>query len=198
MQAMRRHKRKPPEKGGPRPPSGFTLVEVIYVVILVGILAGFAAPFIDVSRFRMNSAVVEVATELMAAQRYAVLRGHDVVVAFDEDNEWMRVHLDANNDGKIQEGENTRAAQLGDGVSFGRAPGPTLSPATQDITFIQRQDQFPTLTFHRNGSASEAGIIYLTFSKASLSKSNRAVQVIRSTAKVKCWSYGTESWKETC
>ena len=198
MQDMSRHNRKPLEEGRRRPPNGFTLVEVIYVVILLGILAGFAAPFIDVSKFRMNSAVVEVATELMAAQRYAVLRGHDVVVAFDEENKWMRIHLDANNDGKVQEGENTRAAQLGDGVSFGRASGPTLTPATQNVTFIQTQEQFPSLTFHRNGSASEAGIIYLTFNKASLTKSNRAVQVIRSTAKVKCWSYGTENWQETC
>ena len=26
----------------------------------------------------------------------------------------------------------------------------------------------------------------------------RAVEVIRSTAKVKCWSYSTGSWMETC
>jgi hypothetical protein len=42
------------------------------------------------------------------------------------------------------------------------------------------------------------GIIYLTFNKAALPKSNRAVEVIRSTAKVKCWSYGSENWEETC
>jgi len=177
---------------------GFTLVEMIYVVILLGILAGLAAPMLDVSRSRMNSAVIEVATELMSAQRYAVLRGHDVVIAFDEDNRWMRVHLDANNDGLVQDGENTRAAQLGDGVRFGRASGATLTPATQNITFIQQQESMPSLTFHRNGSASEAGIIYLTFGQATLTKSNRGVEVIRSTAKVKCWSYGTETWQETC
>lgn len=184
--------------GRPRPPNGFTFVEVIYVVILLGILAGFAAPFLDVSRFRMNSAVVEVATELMAAQRYAVLRKHDVIVTFDEANRWMRVHLDVNNDGTVQDGENTRVAQLGDGVSFGRASGPRLTPDTPAITFIQQQDRLPSLTFHRNGSASEDGIIYLTFTQTSIPKSNRAVEVIKSTAKVKCWSYGTENWQETC
>lgn len=180
------------------PPGGFTLVELIYVVILLGILAGFAAPFIDVAKFRMNSAVIKVATELMAAQRYAVLRGHDVVVAFDEENEWMLIHLDANNNGIIDMGENTRAAQLGDGVTFGRAPGPTLTPNTEKITFTQHQGSHRSLTFHRNGSASEMGIIYLTFSKSALTRSNRAVEVIRSTAKVRCWSYGTENWQETC
>jgi Tfp pilus assembly protein FimT len=173
-------------------------VELLYVVILIGILTGLAAPFIDVSRFRMNSAVVEVATELMAAQRYAVLRGHDVVVAIDDEENWLRIHLDANNDGLIQSEENTRVAQLGEGVIFGRANGPTLTPSTQIVTFTQYQGSLKSLTFHRNGSASEMGIIYLTTARAALPKSNRAIEVIRSTAKVKCWSYGTEDWQETC
>ena len=180
------------------PSRGFTLVELLYVVVLISILAGFAAPFIDVSRFRMNSAVVEVATELMAAQRYAVLRGHDVVVAFDEENRWLRVHLDANNDGMVQSQENTRVAQLGEGVSFGRAPGPTISPSTEIVTFTQSQGEFKSLTFHRNGSASEAGLVYLTPTRGARPKGNRALQVIRSTAKVKCWSFSTENWQETC
>lgn len=180
------------------PPRGFTLVELIYVVLLISILAGFAAPLIDVSRFRMNSGVVEVATELMSAQRYAVLRGHDVVVAIDEEAHWLRVHLDANNDGLIQSGENTRVAQLGDGVIFGRAAGPTLTPSTQTVTFTQLQGSIKALTFHRNGSASEAGVFYLTATRAAQPKSNRAIEVIRSTAKVKCWSYSTGNWQETC
>jgi len=198
MQDLTRRDRKPPGNHGDRPKGGFTLVELLYVVILIGILAGLAAPFIDVTRFRMNSAVVEVTTELMAAQRYAVLRGHDVVVAFDEERRWMRVHLDANNDGLVQSDENTKVAQLGDGVMFGRAEGATLTPSTQVITFTQQQGMLKALTFHRNGSASEAGVVYITASKGVYSKSNRAVEVIRSTAKVKCWSYSTGSWQETC
>ncbi len=153
-------------EGKRSPGEGFTLVELLYVVILIGILAGLVAPLIDVSRFRMNSAVVEVATELMAAQRYAVLRGHDVVVAFDEEEDWLRIHLDANNDGLMQSTENTRVAQLGDGVSFGRAEGPTITPSTQIVTFTQLQGTLKALTFHRNGSASEMGVIYLTTTRA--------------------------------
>lgn len=180
------------------PCEGFTLVELLYVMIIISILAGLAAPMIDVSRFRMNSAVVEVATELMSAQRYAVLRGHDVIVAIDEDENWMRIHLDANNDGLIQNDESTKVAQLGEGVVFGRAEGATITPSTQTVTFAKYQGAHKALTFHRNGSASEMGIIYLTTARAALPKSNRAVEVIRSTAKVKCWSYRTGNWQETC
>jgi len=198
MQDVTNRDTKMRSKGKAPPPVGFTLVELLYVVILLSILAGFAAPFFNVSRFRMNSAVMEVTTELMAAQRYAVLRGHDVVVAIDEDEEWLRIHLDANNDGLMQEDENTRVAQLGDGVIFGRADGPTLTPSTQIVTFTQLQGSLKALTFHRNGSASEAGVVYLTSTRAAQPNSNRAIEVIRSTAKVKCWSYSTGTWQETC
>ena len=180
------------------PTAGFTLVELIYVTIIIGILAMFAMPILNVAKFRMNSAVVEVATELMAAQRNAVLRGHNVVVAIDEDAKWMRIHLDANNDGRIQNGENTKVAQLGPGVTFGRAGASTLTPSTQTVTFTQTQGSLKALTFHRNGSASEAGVIYLTHEQINDPHDDRAIQVIRSTAKVKCWNNHTGSWQETC
>ena len=121
-----------------------------------------------------------------------------MVVAIDEDEEWMRIHLDANNDGLVQSQENTRVAQLGDGVMFGRAAGSLLSASTEVVTFSQKQGGFKALTFHRNGSASEMGLIYLTAQKGNLAKSNRAIEVVRSTAKVKCWSYKTGAWQETC
>ena len=180
------------------PTGGFTLVEITYVVIIIGILAMFIAPTLNVTKFRMNSAVVEVATELMAAQRNAVLRGHDVVVAIDENAKWLRIHLDANNDGQIQNGENTKVAQLGEGVTFGRSGSSTLTPSTQTITFSQKQGSLKALTFHRNGSASEAGVIYLTHLHNENPEDDRAIEIIRSTAKVKCWNNYTGSWEETC
>lgn len=178
---------------------GFTLTELIYVMIIVGVLAGIAAPLLDVSRFRLNSAVVETATELMAAQRSAVLRGHDVVVAIDEGNRRLRVHLDANNDGEIQTTEIWKVVDLGDGVTFGRVGAPKLSVPEGAVTFTQTQGTLKAVTFHRNGGASERGLFYLNAMGGGAGAGNqRAVEVIRSTAKIKCWSYSTGTWMETC
>ncbi len=186
------------QRGRRNPKAGFTLVELIYVVILIGILAGFAAPSLNVSRFRMNSAVVEVTSELMAAQRLAVLRGHDVVVAVDENARWLRIHLDLNNDGNIAADEQWSVAQLGEGVGFGRAGASKLSVVDANVTFTQKQKGIPALTFHRNGSASEMGFIYLNAVGGGAKAENaRAVEIVRSTAKVKTWSYSTGTWQET-
>ncbi|MCK5652477.1 MAG: prepilin-type N-terminal cleavage/methylation domain-containing protein [Gemmatimonadetes bacterium] len=186
--ARRRHSRK-----------GLTLVELLYVMIIVGIVVAVAIPAINVSRFRLDSAVVEVATGLMAAQRTAILRGHDVVVAFDVSGTLLRIHNDANNDGLMQDGEYFKVAQLGEGVAFGRSNADQLSESGDDITFTQLQGGHRTVTFHRNGSASQEGIVYLTGAGGAANASNtRAVEVVRATARIKCWSFKTGTWRETC
>jgi Tfp pilus assembly protein FimT len=174
-------------------------VELLYVLIIVGIVAGVAAPLLDVARFRMNSVVIEVATELMAAQRAAILRGHNMVVVMDQSGNRLRVHADANNDGMIQSSEMWKVVDLPEGVTFGLEGAPKLSQFNPPFTFKKKQGTYPAVTFHRNGSASEQGIIYLVAEGGGKRAENsRAVEVIRSTAKVKCWSYTTGTWMETC
>ena len=41
-------------------------------------------------------------------------------------------------------------------------------------------------------------MIYLTLARSLPPEDNRAVEIVRSTAKVKCWSYRTGTWQETC
>ncbi len=181
------------------PLKGFSLVELMYVMVIVGILAGVAIPLLDVSRFRMNSAVTTAATELMAAQRAAILRGHNMVVALDQSGNRLRIHTDANNDGIIQSDESWKVAELPEGVTFGLSGAPKLSEGAPPFTFRRRQGTYPAITFHRNGSCSEMGILYLTATGGGAhARNDRALEVIRSTAKVKCWSYAAGSWQETC
>jgi hypothetical protein len=167
------------------------------VVMMLGALTAIAIPLIDVARSRLDAGVAELATELISAQRTAVLKGHDVVVAVDPDGGFFRVHQDANNDGVIQAGEQIRLVHLGDGVVFGRTGAPKLSDSEQAVTFTKKQGSIPRVTFHRNGSASEQGYIYLTgYGGAALAKNCRAIEVVRATAKVAMWSYRSGSWEE--
>ncbi|MEA3244620.1 MAG: type II secretion system protein, partial [Gemmatimonadota bacterium] len=50
----------------------FTIVELLIVIVILGLVAAFAAPRIDVTRFKVNSAVQALGTTILTAQRQAV------------------------------------------------------------------------------------------------------------------------------
>ena len=71
----------PPPKGG----RGFTLVEVMVVVVIVGLMAGLAATRMDflVPKYRLRGAAREVAGLFKQARSRAAGSGHDVYVEID-------------------------------------------------------------------------------------------------------------------
>lgn len=180
---------------------GFTLVEMLTVMTLMVVLLGIALPSIDVSRFRLDGKVQSIALMINSSQRLAVLRQYDIVLAFDEGESRIRLHHDENNDGAVNDGEEVRYIQLDDGVVFGRADAPALPDGGETVTFIEEQEGMPALTFRRNGSASESGVIYLTSVAATRGANRghtRAITIERSTGQVTCMSYRNSDWEIGC
>lgn len=180
-------------------PAGFTLLELVVVMALFAILAGFAAPRLDLARFEIQSGVHQVSTSLMLAQRTAVKAQHDVVVAFDEANQLLRIHLDGNNNGAIDADEEVRSVPLGDAVVFGRVGAPARAMGSDAVSFKKQQAGLPAVVFHRNGSASEEGGFYLT-SRRALEVGNRpedshAIEVERATGRVSWFRYRASEWR---
>ncbi len=106
---------------------GFTLVEAVMVIAILGILMSIAAPMLAAGRWRAEAGVHEVMSALGAAQRLALLRQHDVVVTFDLGRRALEVHRDANNDGTVDAGEDVRLVELPEAVGFAFAPAPPLA-----------------------------------------------------------------------
>ena len=131
---------------------GFTIVEVVFVAILIGIMASIAMPRLDFARFRADSAAMSLNSYLLLAQRIAVLRGHDVEVMFDETGQRLVIHQDRNNDGVIDAGEATQTEALNTGTMFGIV-GAVLYGAGPAVTFKPGTLGNASLVFHRNGSA---------------------------------------------
>jgi prepilin-type N-terminal cleavage/methylation domain-containing protein len=183
---------------------GFTLVELIMVMVLIGIMAGIVAPLLRPERFQLNGAVVQVGSTFSAQQRNAVLRQHNIVLAFDTAAGEIRVHYDLDNDNAMDAGENFSVIQLDDGVVFGRGSTPARPLSNSTISFTGTQAGLPAMTFRRNGSASEEAIVYLTSQRSRTSggttfaEDGRAVEIERATGRVRCYSYASGAWLQTC
>ena len=91
-----------------RPIAGFTMVELLIVLSVVGILMTIVLPRIDVARFQLDAAIQEVASAVASARGQSILRQHDYVLMFAEDADRFFVLNDMNNNGQT-----TRARSVG-------------------------------------------------------------------------------------
>lgn len=179
--------------------NGFTLIEVVAVLTILGVLLGFAVKRVDLERARLDSSVHATTLTLNAAQRKAALRQHDIVVAMLEADDQLRIHDDVDSDGIMDDGEDVRLVTLADGVVFGRGGAPAHPELGSDaITFGGKQGPHPAVAFHRNGSASAFTGFYLTFGESNEAPHTRAIRINRATGETRCYSYRTGSWEAEC
>jgi len=194
--------------GGPRDgvdmketgnPAGFTLVELLIVLVVVGVMATLALPALGSGRPRSESGVQVLVGAMLTAQRMAVTSQRNVVVAFDTAADVLWVHQDGNNDGVVDEGERRLRVELGDGVTFGAGTAPARGGETPPVTFEGRQDGLPAVTFMRNGGLTEAGAIYVTTVQGEQdvgrAEDARLITVARATGRTDWFRYEAGEWQ---
>jgi prepilin-type N-terminal cleavage/methylation domain-containing protein len=179
---------------------GFTLVEMLIVVTMIGIMTGIALWRVDIARYQVNGDIQSIGTTLIAAQREAIAKQHNVIVVFDTAGNRLRIVWDANNNGAFDTDEHTRFVFLGDRVRFGLGTAPAMAFGTSAINFTHTESTsgLPAVTFYRNGSASEAGGAYIASLRAigdpKYVTDIRAMRVERATGRAEWWHYDGMTW----
>ncbi|HWE41780.1 MAG TPA: GspH/FimT family protein [Gemmatimonadaceae bacterium] len=174
---------------------GFTLVEAMIVLVILGVLTSIVARGISASGYRGDGAARTVRSAMQQAQRIAILRQYDVVVSFDSARGRFRVHEDADNDHVAEPGELATWHSIESTVRFTQpAVGIDGKVAAGFAAPASPIDQMPSIAFHRDGSASDAAVIYLRDGSAG-AKTMRAVAVTRSTGRIQWYKGNGTTWK---
>ncbi len=179
----------------PAPPSpGFTLVEIMITLVMIGVMMVIAVPRMDFTRYRVDAAVQNIRSVLMQAQRTALLHQYDVVVTIDTAAEALKTAEDVNNDGIIQPSEHKRSYPLGDGMRFVVPPRglDSASAGAVDGPHLGVMDGMPTVTFHRDGAATSDVQLYIA-TPAGPHRSYRAVRLTHATGRTDWYRYNTEA-----
>ncbi len=179
---------------------GFTLIELLIVIVMLGVLAGIALPRLRVEQAQVDTGARTITSALLAARADAVGRGHNILVVFDTAGRVVRTVWDANNNLRIDLGEKTRPAMLGERVSFGRGAGiPAFNGATAQFPSLQTVDGKPALVIQRNGALDRAGTLYLTSRRGRAGIGDvdaRALRLDRATGHATVFMYSRTGWKQ--
>jgi prepilin-type N-terminal cleavage/methylation domain-containing protein len=185
----------------PRPPvlrrsrPAFTLIELLIVITMIAILAGFAIPRIDFVKARSDAAARLVRGQLQTAQRLAIQRQYNILVSFDVARNRIRIVEDQNNNGAAESTERILWRSLEEQARFASPPsGISVGGSAIAGSDLRTLDGMPTITFRRDGSASGNAEIYIS-SPRSLGKDFRGVVVTESTGRAEWFRYDGSTWK---
>ncbi|MBU6366318.1 MAG: type II secretion system GspH family protein [Gemmatimonadetes bacterium] len=158
---------------------GFTLAEQLAVVTVVGVAMAMALPRMRTGQSRVDAFARMAATALVAAQREAVVRQHNVLVVFDTTAGAMRTVWDANNNARRDAGERVRVTPMPDGVTLRLPAGvPAVPGAGSGGGQPVSDSEGPALLLQRSGSANQGATVYLT-TKGGLRSALRDVRALR-------------------
>ena len=176
---------------------GMTLVELAVVLTVVGVVAGFAAPYASSGQFQSDAAARKLHVTLMAAERLAVARQHNVVVSFDTTGHTVRTLEDRDGDGTVDLGERVTWHPLGDNAYFAAPPSalPGSTPAAVSGARLRVVDGMPSVTFRRNGAASTNVELYVAAGSRGR-RFHRAVAVTQATGRPEWFRWLGDQWKD--
>lgn len=179
--------------------AGFSLVEMLIVVSILGLVLAMGLPRIDPNRYKADAAAVTLRSLLMQAQRDAIVRQHDLIVNIDTAKARLILGYDKNDDGNIQMTERVRIQALPEGDRYMRPPSYLTESGMDEYgsyrgNAIKTVSGLPSVIFRRDGSVSSALELYVSTKRAKNSDF-RVVTVVQATGRTSFQRYVGTAWK---
>ena len=173
---------------------GFSMIEMLTTLIIMGIVALMAIPKLDLSHMKSDAALRQVMTFFVQAQRTALSKQYNVIVSIDAPGQRLRFIEDRNNSSTFDTGDRMYWMALEPGTKFVASPTP-LDGMGGTVTFLRPKtvDGFPSVIFKRNGASSSDGVIFFSAKPTDVG-SLRAIVVTQSTGRTDPFKYTGSSW----
>ncbi len=181
---------------------GVTLIEILIVVTIISIILAVSIPRLNVSRIRSKSAVTSIGTTMLALQREAIAKQHNILVLIATSPRQIQVVYDSNNNERWDNNERERPIPLGEEIVFGKPSSVTARPfgsSAVNFTNTESTSGLPAIVLYRDGSAKEYGGIYLSTAKAIAGAANHqaetwAMEMIRATGRPEWYRWNGTTW----
>ncbi len=156
--------------------SGFTMLEILVVMVIVAILAGLAAPSFrtTIQNGRLNEAYNQLQNAVTVARMEAIRQGNPIGLTSRVSSDWSSGYVvfeDANNDNAWDSGEEI---QLWD-------------PLNADMAVVT-QNSSPQLTFMADGSVSVQQVFIICDARTGVNQTARRIELLVSGA-----AYGSKA-----
>jgi Tfp pilus assembly protein FimT len=178
--------------------SGYTLLQVMIVLVMIAIMASITMPKLSMSRFRADGAMRVVQSVLQQAERTAVQRQVEVMVSFDTVGQRVRTVYDANGNHLADAGEETHWKALEEGSKFA-VPSIGVNGAVGSSVvgsnISKSAEGYPTIVYHRDGASSSSAEVYLRSSTTNDSNGFRGLLVTQATGRVDLYHFGNGKWQ---
>ena len=182
---------------GTRRRNGFTIIELLMVVAVISIVAGWALPKFSIARYRADAAGRLVRLVLQTAQRNAITRQSNVIISFDMTYNRMRVVQEYNNNDSLNTTDQVMFKPLEEGAKYvtptwagvsGAVPtGAVTGPSLKTVSSMT------SVIFRRDGSASSDLEVYVT-TRDAVRVEYRGIQLSSSTGKVDLFKWNGSTW----
>lgn len=175
---------------------GFTLLELMVVMVIIGILSGIAFIKLDPRRNQADAGIGVVKTVMQQAMRNSVQRQYNIIISFDTAARRLRTVEDKNNNNVADPGERVLWRPLENDMKFatpaavvtgGLTPGPIVGSRIRTI------DAMPSVIARRDGALSSDLQVFVTSLRGSPGD-YRAVVVAQPTGRVETYWYTGSVW----